>query len=291
MPLSSDRRCLECFRRGFGAFSKGGSADPGLVQSALKEALALVAGRLSRHPPPVAGAPGYGLLCRRLGVSDLFAREKRAFTEGMLAELPRIRAATGASPEPAAAALRAGTWGNLLDVAQGRDLPAPAEMLDLFGRPLAIDHTGEFLRELRGASMLLVLGDNAGETVLDRLFLETARPQADVFYSVRPQPVMNDATSRDAEMAGLHHLAELVETGCAAPTVMADMIGPRLAGLMKEADLILCKGQGNLEGLLGTSDRRVYYSFVVKCGVIADAAGLPEGSGVFARSTRIPQRR
>lgn len=291
MPLSSDPRCLECFRSGFGAFSGRGAADSGNLGEALEEALRLVAERLPDHAPPVAGAPGYAHLCRHLGVEDLFGDEKRALTQGLLTQLDRIRQGIAVSPRPAAAALRAGVWGNLLDVAQGHRLPAPDELQELLGNPLAVDDTEEFLERLEGASLLLILGDNAGETVLDRLFLETASPGADVVYTVRPEPVMNDATLADAEMAGLHRLARLVDTGCAAPTVMPDMVSPGLQRLLGEADLVLSKGQGNLEGLLGTSDERLFYSFVVKCGVIADATGLPLRSGVFARSTRLPQRR
>ncbi len=291
MPLSSDPRCLECFRSGFGAFSgRGGAESPGLGR-ALQEALDLVAERLPHHAPPVAGAPGYAHLCRYLGADDLFAAEKRALTQELLSQLDRIRPGIATSPRPATAALRAGVWGNLLDVAQGHRLPDPDELQELFGHPLAVDDTEEFLDRLESASLLLILGDNAGETVLDRLFLETASPGAEVVYTVRPEPVMNDAILADAEMAGLHRLAELVDTGCVAPTVMPGLVSPRLQRLLGEADLVLSKGQGNLEGLLGTSDERLFYSFVVKCGVIADATGLPLRSGVFARSTRLPQRR
>jgi len=291
MPLSSDPRCLECFRNGFGAFFGRGSAESPELGRALQEALAMVEERLHHHAPPVAGAPGYTYLCRHLGVDDLFAGEKRALTQGLLSQLDRIRPGIAASPRPSAVALRAGVWGNLLDVAQGHRLPDADELQELFDHPLALDDTGEFLDRLNSASLLLILGDNAGETVLDRLFLETASPGAEVVYTVRPEPVMNDATAADAEMAGLHRLAELVETGCAAPTIMPGMVSPRLERLLGEADLVLSKGQGNLEGLLGTSDERLFYSFVVKCEVIADATGLPLRSGVFARSTRLPQRR
>ena len=291
MPLSSDPRCLECFRRGFRAFSDYARTESREMGPALDEALAMVADRLPRHAPPVAGAPGYAHLCRHLGVDDLFAREKRELTQKLLSELDRIRSGIEVSPRSAAAALRAGVWGNILDVAQGHHLPDSDELLELFGHPLAVDDTKEFLGRLDSASLLLMLGDNAGETVLDRLFLEIASPSAEVVYTVRPEPVMNDATLADAEMAGLHRLAEVVDTGCAAPTVMPGMVGPRMERLLGEADLVLSKGQGNLEGLLGTSDERLYYSFVVKCEVIADATGLPLRSGVFARSNRLPQRR
>lgn len=291
MPLRSDPRCLDCFRRGLRDFTGRSGLEAGEAARTAEEALALVAEKLVHNPPPVAGVPAWELICSRAEVSDLFEDDKRRLTLALSEELEGLRAGLRARPDPQAAALRATTWGNLLDVAQGRELPDPTLLLDLLDTPLAIDETHRFLAQLGESSTFLILGDNAGETVLDRLFLEVAAPSGQVFYTVRPEPVMNDATRADAEMAGLHHYAELVETGCSAPTVTPGLAGPRLQDLLRSADLILSKGQGNLEGLLGTEDERLYYSFVVKCDVIGDATGLPLHGGVFACSARMPKRR
>ena len=52
-----------------------------------------------------------------------------------------------------------------------------------------------------GIKSLLYLGDNAGETVFDRVLIETL--DIPTTYVVKDGPVINDATYEDAVAAGL----------------------------------------------------------------------------------------
>lgn len=242
-----------------------------------------IACRIRAHePPPLAGAGAYIDLRARLADSDIYSGLKTAVTDAMLAMLPVLRERASHRGEPLMEALAMSTWGNLMDVAQGAPLPGPAEILGLIDGPLALDERRPFLEAVGTSGRLLVLGDNAGETVLDRLFLEYLPRGVKVVYAVRPGPVMNDAILSDACRAGIGGFAELIDTGLDAPTVDPCRMGQPLRDAWENADAILAKGQGNLEGLAGCSDGRVYHSFVVKCGVISRLTGLPEGSAVFS---------
>jgi hypothetical protein len=258
-------------------------ADP-LLESYVRE----IGDLLPDNPPPLAGAAAYRDLRGRMPTPDIFYDVKHSFTTGLLEALPGLRSRLCQGPSAGRDSLRASTWGNLLDVAQGRPVPSSSELLGLVAEPLRIDETGEFLDRLSRASTLLVIGDNAGETVLDRLFLEQVPEELAVWYSVRPHPVLNDATAGDAVLAGIEDYAQIIQTGLDAPTVKPGLMDGDFEVVFCNADLVLAKGQGNLEGLLGTSDPRLFYSFVVKCPVISDLTGLPEGSGVFVSSTRLP---
>ena len=56
---------------------------------------------------------------------------------------------------------------------------------------------------------MLYLGDNAGETVFDRVLIETLeRP---VTYVVKGGPVINDAVREDALAAGLGEVATIID--------------------------------------------------------------------------------
>ena len=52
--------------------------------------------------------------------------------------------------------------------------------------------------------------------------------------------------------------------------------------LYNEADLVISKGQGNLEGLIDAPRGDIYYLLMVKCEVIADRLGVAKGSFVCA---------
>ena len=243
-----------------------------------------VSWRIRAHePPPLAGARAYRDLRARLGDPDIFAGLKTSVTDALLDMLPLLRKRASRGGEPLMEALAMSTWGNLLDVAQGAPLPGSAEILGLMDGPLSTDERRSFLDAVGRRGRLLVLGDNAGETVLDRLFMEYLPAGVRVIYTVRPRPVMNDAVRSDAERAGIGGFARLIDTGLDAPTVDPSSMGPALREAWETSDAILAKGQGNLEGMAGCIDVRVYHSFVVKCGVVSRLSGLAEGSAVFAR--------
>jgi uncharacterized protein with ATP-grasp and redox domains len=265
----------------------GGLGGPD-AERLLSDYMSGIGSRLPTLPPPLAGASVYRDLRARVRERDIFAGVKRAFIRHLTEALPGIEAGVSASAHPLRSALRASTWGNLLDVAQGRPMPDPDRLLDALFAPLAIDETASFEERAAVARLVVVFGDNAGETVLDGLMIGHLPPGVEVIYAVRPHPVLNDATEGDARDSGIGTRARIVDTGLDAPTIRLGMLSAGLEAEVARADLLLSKGQGNLEGLLGESDPRLYYSFVVKCPVIGDLTGLPEGSGVFVNSRRLP---
>lgn len=118
---------------------------------------------------------------------------------------------------------------------------------------------------------------------MDRLFLELSGFQGRRYYMTREKPVMNDALIEDAVSAGLDGEAELIASGVDIPAVIPELLSGKPREIYDSADLILAKGQGNLEGLFGQGDARVYHSFVVKCPVVSRAVKTPVGRGVFRR--------
>ena len=64
------------------------------------------------------------------------------------------------------------------------------------------------------------------------------------------------------------------------PQLFWNIVPPEFLEVFNRADVIISKGQGNLEGLLGKTDKAVYYLLMVKCEVIADALSVPVNSFV-----------
>lgn len=286
-----DPLCIDCFRRGLGSFMSAGGLRGDEASELLDGYMVEIRRRIEAcDPPPVAGAGVYRDLRGRFGDADIFQGVKQSFTEALCAMLPDLRAAVSSAPEPFMEALGLATWGNLIDVAQDRPLPEPGELASRVGKPPAMDERNAFITLLGEGGTLLILGDNAGETVLDRLALEFLPRGVRAFYAVRPEPVLNDATRRDAVSAGIDGFATIIGTGMDAPTVTLAGAGPELASAINRADAILAKGQGNLEGLYGCSDPRLFHSFVVKCGVISRLTGLETGSAVFANCRTLSGR-
>lgn len=146
-----------------------------------------------------------------------------------------------------------------------------------------IDHSQQLQDEIKKAKTILYLGDNCGEIVLDRLFLETIN-HPDVWFAVREMPVLNDATEKEAREAGIHQVAKIISNGDDAPSTLLYRVSPEFKEIYQQADLIISKGMGNYEGLMFESDPRLFFLLMVKCPVIGRKIGAEKGDFVVKRS-------
>lgn len=135
------------------------------------------------------------------------------------------------------------------------------------------------MEAIASANLILYLGDNAGEIVFDKLFIETIN-HPNLVYVVRGAPVINDATMEDAEYIGMSSITKVISNEYKAPSTIPYKSGKIFQGYFEEADLIISKGQGNLEGLLPLNDGRIFYLLMVKCFVIAEFLKVKKDSYV-----------
>ncbi len=114
------------------------------------------------------------------------------------------------------------------------------------------------------------LGDNAGETVFDRVLIEILdRP-------VKAAPILNDATREGAISAGLDKITEIIDNGSDAPGTLLDDCSSTFRERFEKADLIIAKGQGNYENLRG-HPAPVFFLLQAKCSVIARNISVSKG--------------
>ena len=129
----------------------------------------------------------------------------------------------------------------------------------------------------------LLLCDNCGEIVLDRLMIEQLKirfPQLSVKALVRGEDIINDATMEDAEYTGLDKVAKIVTSGVAVAGTVYDMLPDEAKEAFEEADVILSKGQGNYETLSGLGIH-IYYEFLCKCDYFMSRFRVPRLTGLF----------
>ncbi|MBQ1850192.1 MAG: DUF89 family protein [Lachnospiraceae bacterium] len=140
-----------------------------------------------------------------------------------------------------------------------------------------------FLKECESAKHFLLICDNCGEIVLDKLMIEQLKlrfPHLSVKALVRGGEVLNDATEEDAIYAGLDQVAILVSNGEAIAGTIYDMLPQSAKDAMDEADVILAKGQGNYESMAGQG-RHIFYEFLCKCDLFTRRFEVPRLTGMF----------
>lgn len=234
--------------------------------------------------PPEMGERIHRLVRERTRVPDPYLDVKQEATARAMALLPELRARVAAAADPLETAVRIAIAGNIIDygVAESFDLEATLERV-LHATP-AIDDLPVLRRALEQVAGVLYLADNAGETVFDRVLIETL--PVPVRYAVKAGAVLNDATRDEAIAAGLDQVAELTDTGCDAMGAPLGLCSPAFRACFERAPLIIAKGQANYETLSGVA-APVCFLLQAKCAVIAEDIGVAPGSVIIAASERL----
>lgn len=143
--------------------------------------------RLSDSPPAVAGRM-YGFLSELTGRADMFAEDKRRANAQALELLPAMRALCTGAPAPLKRALEVSVIGNYMDSGTEFQGDWEREIANL-DESLDAKAFEDFAAAVDAGGEVLILGDNAGEIVLDMLLVEElVRRGAKVVYAVRGGP-------------------------------------------------------------------------------------------------------
>jgi len=237
--------------------------------------------------PPEISAPLYrmaGALCQS---PDPWLPRKIQYTREALKFLPTVMSMVEKAPDPFEAAVRASIAGNVIDFGTGgsadKAIDIDAAVRKYIDQEIFINDI-ESLRQAGTASgTVLFIGDNAGETVLDRPLLSMLKPGR-LVYAARGGPIINDATIQDAFLAGVGLHADVVSTGATIPGTIPGECSEDFQQLFLEAELIISKGQGNFETLSELPrEGRIFMLFVIKCHLAARQIGGEVGDMVVMR--------
>lgn len=216
-------------------------------------------------------------------VEDPYRKEKQEGNRLMLERYDEFREMVRNSKNPFDTALRLAIAGNIIDFGPTNHFDVEGTIEKVLNSDFATDHSEQLQHEIEKAKTILYLGDNCGEIVLDKLFLETIN-HPNVWFAVREKPVLNDATEKEAREVGIHQVAKIISNGDDAPSTLLHRMSPQFQEIYKNADLIISKGMGNYEGLMFESDPRLFFLLMIKCPVIGRKIGAEKGEFVVKRS-------
>lgn len=195
---------------------------------------------------------------------------KKHFNQLMLEQEDWIYADISSAPDPIRRAVQYVMKGNYIDFGVLSDVNSE-KLMELLSqaKDQAIDDQifEELMQDLTSAKNMVLLTDNCGEIVLDKLLIRTIMsqfPDLQIHVIVRGGHALNDATMEDACQVGLPDLVEVIGNGtCLQGTYLPD-ISKEARDLLEQADVILSKGQGNFESLQYCG-LNIYYLFLCKC--------------------------
>lgn len=215
---------------------------------------------------------------------------KKQYNDLALSMEAALRKEIEASPEPLETALLYARIGNYIDFGAMNHVDEET-FLKLFENVKASKHDAAVMRSLfrqcEDAKSFLLIADNCGEIVLDKLFLSELHrrfPELDLSVMVRGGEVLNDATMEDAEYVDLPQIARVISSGSNTAGTIYDMLSPEAKDTLDSAQVILAKGQGNYESL-SHQGRHIFYSFLCKCELFTERFSVPPLTGMLVEET------
>jgi uncharacterized protein with ATP-grasp and redox domains len=275
--------CYPCFLRQALDAARRAGADDTQQQAVLDRVLDLLKHIEAASTPPEIGDRVHLIVREEVGDGDPYRAIKQASTRQALQLYPKMKALLAQADDPLEVAIRLSIAGNIIDVGPNREYDLWGTVERVLVQPFAIDDGDAFRGALSQVDRVLYLADNAGETVFDRVLIETL--DVPVTYAVKGGPTLNDATREDALAAGVDQVAQIIDTGLDAPGTLLYRSDGRACSdeflrLYDEAELIVAKGQANYE-TLSTEGPKVFFLLQTKCSIIARDVGVPVGSIVL----------
>jgi len=211
---------------------------------------------------------------------------KRRFNDMVLSMESSLRQRIINAPDPLLEALTMAMVGNYIDFGAMNHVDEDT-FLKLFDEAKLREEDmrtyESFLSKCECARSFLLVCDNCGEIVLDKLLAEQLKsrfPNLRISAMVRGGQVLNDVTAEDAAYVGLDRICDIIDNGSNLAGTIYEMLPERAKKAVDESDLILAKGQGNFESMSGQR-LKAFYIFLCKCDLFTNRFNVPLLTGIF----------
>lgn len=226
------------------------------------------------------------------GIADDYETEKRYFNEKMLACESQLEQMLHKADDALKLAIQYALTGNYIDFGAMKEVDETYLMQTLeqaHVHEIKQEEYEAFCKDLQQAKRMVYLTDNCGEIVLDKLLIKTIQrlyPDVEITVVVRGNRVLNDATVEDAQQVGLPEIVRVIGNGNGIAGTWLDAVSEEAKACIDEADVLISKGQANIETLQGCG-KNIYYLFLCKCDMFVRNFGVPKFTGMFINEKRM----
>lgn len=275
--METELDCIPCFVRQALEAVKMVTNDRSKQEMVLREVL-LKLSRISFGGPPTEIAHVVHSIVKRVADNpDPYKEVKKKSNKKALELYPKLKKLVQNSDNRLLTAVKLAIAGNIIDYGPSSKFDINKTIEEVLSKNLEINDFEKFEQMLSSAKNIIYIGDNAGEIVFDRVLLEEM-PDKKVTFFVRAEPILNDATIDDAREVGIDKLADIMKISVDHEGM--DRNSEEFINFLREADMVISKGQGNYEAL---SDRKagVFFLLKVKCPAVAKHIKANVGSTVL----------
>ncbi|MBP7496269.1 MAG: DUF89 family protein [Bacteroidales bacterium] len=266
--MSIDYRCIDCFKRNYSKLTARFPLTESQSENFMKY-FDEVMKNVSTKSSPKIQRDLHRKFRDCINIKDPYYKEKKLSNKIALDLYKIWKPKVLKSKDPFDTALRLAVAANIIDYGALDKFDLDSTIDRVFQTNFTIDYSSELKEKIKKAKTVLYLGDNAGEIVFDKLFIETI-DHRNVIYVVKGGPIINDITIEDAKEVNMNTVAKVISNAYDAPSTVLKKSGKLFTKFYNKADLIISKGQGNFEGLFSEKDPRIFFLFMAKCDLIAE---------------------
>ena len=223
--------------------------------------------------PPYVAKDVYEYLGKMTNLEDPLEKLKQESIKKATSYLPLINEKIKNSEDKLYTAIKAAVAGNVIDFATTKEFSLDEEINSIFETNFSVNDYKLFKEELFKTDKLIILSDNAGENVFDKVLAKTIKklyPNLKIYYATRGKAIINDITTKEAFQVGIDEYCEVISSGVDTPGLEKKQANEDFLKLFHSVPLVLSKGMGNFESLESYKDKRIFFLFKVKCEVVAN---------------------
>jgi len=264
--------CVPCYIRQALEAAKMATDNKKLHEQILRESLILASKFDTDSTGFILQAEIKKVMEKILPEVDPYREVKEKYNNIALALKDNLKEIIKNSRDSFETSLRISLAGNIIDFGPDIDLTERVfkEAIEKsFSQNLDNKKVKSLQKNINDAERILFIGDNAGEIVLDKIFIENL-PMEKITYAVRGGPTLNDVTIEDAKMVSMTDSVRVITTGLDMPAAILPQCSTNFLDEYEKSDLIISKGQGNYEALCD-ENKNIFFLLKIKCPVVAEA--------------------
>ena len=287
--MNASKKCLQCLYEKQSKKALNKEKNAGLFLQGLKE---ILFGENNKTSTAVLLYRIDRLHEKCFGYVDKMAKLKSKYNRFIMEQEPLINDILSSSEDKLDKAISFACVGNYIDFGANAHITEEelkGLILDVKNKNCNQNELKLFKEELQNAKSLVYLADNCGEIVFDKILVKTILqlyPNIDITFMVRGGEVLNDVTMVDAVEVGIDKIVKVMGNGNSVAGTPLDMISKEAKSIIESADIIVSKGQGNFESLLGEG-LNPYYLFMCKCEMFVERFNLKRLECVFSKESRL----
>ncbi len=262
--------CLPCYMRQTLESAKFITSDQTIHEKLMRNALVILAQFDVNETDFETHRNLYKLIKSYCPNGDPFLSFKKEFNDICLELENYLNDLIVKSEDPFESAIRISLAGNLIDTGIGTSLNREKLIKtidDSLNQKINKDHIDHLKKSILQSKKILFIGDNTGEIVFDKIFIQNCIEKDKVTYVVRGGPAMNDSTIEDARYVGIDKIVKVITTGIALPAASLSLSSEEFKKEYYSSDLIISKGMGNFEALMDEKDN-IIFLLKIKCEVV-----------------------